>query len=272
MIKNQKIGFIGAGNMAAALIKGIVQSGVRGKEELAASDKDPQAIKNISDRFGIMGCSSNMELVNECPIVILSVKPQNMKEVLEEIREEIRGHHLLVSIAAGISLEMIHDVIGMDIPLIRVMPNTPSLVQKGVSALAGGVRAAPEHMDIVQAIFQAVGDTVSVDESMMDAVTALSGSGPGYVFRIMECMVSAGVSSGLDREISRRLVVQTFLGSACLAKESGNSLSRLREMVTSPGGTTAAGLAVFERMGLEKIIRDVVDAAFNRSLELGGNK
>ena len=272
MIRNQKTGFIGAGNMAAALIKGIVQSGIRRREELAVSDKDQQAVKKMSDRFGIMGCSSSIELVNECPIVILSVKPQNMKEVLEEIRGEVRDHHLLVSIAAGISLEMIHDIIDLDIPLIRVMPNTPSLVQKGVSALAGGDRARSVHMDIVQAVFQAVGDTVRVDESMMDAVTALSGSGPGYVFRIMECMVDAGVSAGLDREISRRLVVQTFLGSACLAKESGDSLLRLREMVTSPGGTTAAGLAVFERMGLEKIIGEVVDAAFNRSLELGGGK
>jgi pyrroline-5-carboxylate reductase len=164
---------------------------------------------------------------------------------------------------------MIRDTIGMDIPLIRVMPNTPALVQKGVSALAAGNLVTRDHMLTAKRIFGAVGEIVEVEEAMMDAVTSLSGSGPGYVFRVMECMVDAGVAVGLERETSLSLVVQTFLGAAHLAKESEHTLSRLREMVTSPGGTTAAGLAVFDRMGLEDTIKKAVEAACNRSQELG---
>ena len=148
------------------------------------------------------------------------------------------------------------------------MPNTPALVQKGVSALACGGLAGPEHMAMARKIFNAVGETVEVEESMMDAVTAVSGSGPGYVFRMMECMVDAGVLPALN-ERRLRLVVQTFLGAAHLAKESEDSLSRLREKVTSPGGTTAEGLATFKRMGLEEMTKKAVEAARDRSVELG---
>jgi pyrroline-5-carboxylate reductase len=152
------------------------------------------------------------------------------------------------------------------------MPNTPALVLKGVSALSGGEKAGAEEMEIAREIFQSVGETVEVEERLMDAVTALSGSGPGYLFRIMECLVKAGVSVGLDEEISTRLVVQTFLGASVLAKESGERLSRLREQVTSPGGTTAAGLAVLERRGVEEMMRGAVLAAHERSIELGRKK
>ncbi len=266
---NKSTGFIGAGNMATALIKGLIESGVYRKEQLGASDTDKRALEKISHDFGVKSYPSNNELVDECSIVVLCVKPQNMKEVLEEIKADIRDDHLIISIAAGIPLKMIHDVIRRELPLIRVMPNTPALVQKGVSALAAGKLADSSHMAIAREIFDAVGDTVEVGEAMMDAVTALSGSGPGYVFRMMECMVDAGVAVGLKEDVSLSLVVQTFLGAACLAKSSEHSLSRLREMVTSPGGTTAAGLKVFDEKGLEDVIRNGVEAACRRSVELG---
>jgi pyrroline-5-carboxylate reductase len=269
--KTEKTGFIGAGNMATALIKGLVQSGVYHRDQLRASDMNEEALKKISAAFDLECFSSNGDLVRESSIVVLSVKPQNMREVLEGVKREIRDDHLIISIAAGIPLRMIHAIIGRDIPLIRVMPNTPALVQRGVSALAGGDRAAPEHMAIAEKIFSAVGETVEVEESMMDAVTALSGSGPGYIFRMMECMTDAGVALGLKRDTCLRLVIQTFLGAAHLAKESEHSLSRLREMVTSPGGTTAAGLAVFDQMGLESMIQKAVRSACERSVALGKN-
>jgi len=271
MTKKPKTGFIGAGNMATALIKGLIQSGVYNQDQLLASDQDEEALKNISAQFGLECYSSNSELVRECSIVVLSVKPQNMRDVLEEAKGEIRDDHLIISIAAGIPLSMIRSIIGRDIPLIRVMPNTPALVQKGVSALAGGELAMPEHMAMSRTIFDAVGDTVEVEETMMDAVTALSGSGPGYVFRMMECMVDAGVAVGLERDTTISLVVQTFLGAAHLAKKSDDSLSQLREKVTSPGGTTAEGLAIFDKMGLEDITRKAVEAACKSSVELGKN-
>jgi pyrroline-5-carboxylate reductase len=166
---------------------------------------------------------------------------------------------------------MIHAIIGCGLPLIRVMPNTPALIQRSVSALAAGEWASPEHMETARGIFDAVGETVIVEEDMMDAVTAISGSGPGYVFKIMECFVAAGESLKFDRETALQLVIQTFLGAACLAKDSDKSLSELREMVTSPGGTTAAGLAVFEDRELSEIIREVAKAAYERGVELGKN-
>lgn len=268
---NQKTGFIGAGNMATALIKGLIQSGVYDRDHVQASDQDEKALEKISRQFGIRCCASNAELVRESSTVILSIKPQNMRGVLEEVKGEVREDHLIISIAAGIPLKMIRSIVGIDIPLVRVMPNTPALVQKGASALARGHLVTPAHMTIARQIFEAVGETVEVEETMMDAVTAVSGSGPGYVFRMMECMVEAGVAVGLERETSLQLVMQTFLGAAHLAKESGRSLSQLREMVTSKGGTTAAGLDAFDKMGLEEVIGNGVKAACERSIELGEN-
>ena len=269
MTKDYKIGFIGAGNMATALIKGLVQSADFGREQLLASDKDEGALRNIFDQYGLQCYSSNAQLVAASSAVVLSVKPQIIREVLQEVKSSIREDHLIISIAAGIPLKMIKSVIARDIPLIRVMPNTPALVQEGVSALAGCPRVTHEQMTLAKQIFGAVGDTVDVEETMMDAVTALSGSGPGYVFKMMECMVDGGVAVGLERDTSIRLVVQTFLGASYLARESEDSLSRLREMVTSPGGTTAAGLAIFDSLGLGEIVQKAIEAATRRSLELG---
>ncbi len=269
MIEKPKTGFIGAGNMATALIKGLIQSGVYGRDQILASDFNEEALKNLSSQFGLKCSSSNRELVNDCSIIVLSVKPQNMRDVLEDVKGEIRDDHLFISIAAGIPLSLINGIIEKDIPLIRVMPNTPALVQKGASALAGSKSAGPEHMAKAMAIFGAVGETVEVEESMMNAVTALSGSGPGYVFRMMECMVDAGISAGLEKEKALKLVIQTFLGAAYLAKESEESLFSLREKVTSPGGTTAEGLAAFDEMGLKDITVKAVKAACRRSVELG---
>ena len=266
---NQKLGFIGAGNMATALIKGIIQSGICRQDQLMVSDKDEKALKRVHDVFGLECYPSNEVVVRECSTVVLCVKPQNMQEVLEGVKDRIRDDHLFISIAAGIPLKKIGSVIGREIAMVRVMPNTPALVQKGMSALAYSPRVTPEQRSISKRIFGAVGDIVEVEEVMMDAVTALSGSGPGYVFRMMECMVDAGVAVGLNRDASLRLVVQTFLGAAHLAKESELSLYDLRERVTSPGGTTAEGLAMFNRMGIEDMTLKAIEAACNRSLELG---
>jgi pyrroline-5-carboxylate reductase len=264
-----ELGFIGAGNMASALIKGILTSGLYEKETLIVFDRNAAVLKERTDKYAIRPGKSNREVVRESPVVVLSVKPQNMKEVLEEIRPEAKEGHLFISIAAGIPLRLIRDILDRDIPMVRVMPNTPALVLHGMSALAPNEMAGPGHVALTSKIFDAVGQTVVVTESMMDAVTALSGSGPGYLFRMMECLVEAGVDVGLDREIAKRLVVQTFVGAAQLAQDSKEPLSRLREMVTSPGGTTEAGLAVLNGVGLEDTICKAIRAAYERSLELG---
>lgn len=262
------IGFIGAGNMGTALIRGLLASGIYNRGHLGVFDKDAAASAKIEHDFAVLRYSSNQELVERTATVVLCVKPQQIKAVLEEIGSVIRVDQLLISVAAGVPLMFIRSVIGKDIPLIRVMPNTPALVQKGMSALAPGPRAEPVHMAKAKEIFSAVGETVEVDEAMMDAVTALSGSGPGYVFRMMECMVDAGVAVGLGRDVALKLVLQTFLGSAYLAGQSDLTLSQLREMVTSPGGTTAAGLETLGNMGLCDILRKTVESSWKRSIEL----
>ena len=264
-----KIGFIGAGNMATAMVKGLTSCGLCAPDQLLASDSDESKIKTISETFGLLGSTSNRTLVRDCAVIVLSVKPQVIREVLEELKEDFKNDHLVISIAAGIPIKMIQAIIGSSIPVIRVMPNTPALIQKGISALAPGKTATPEHVDTAKVIFDAVGETVIVQEDMMDAVTALSGSGPGFLFRIMESFVEAGERLGFDKEISRRLVIQTFLGATQLAGESGKTLSELRRMVTSPGGTTEAGLAVFADKNLEGLIQEVLEAAHRRGVELG---
>jgi pyrroline-5-carboxylate reductase len=264
-----ELGFIGAGNMAGAMIKGLLTSGVYGSESLIIFDRSEAMLRERADAYGVRAGGSNREVVRESSVVVLCVKPQNVQEVLEEIRPEVRDDHLFISIAAGIPLKLIRHILGCDVPTVRVMPNTPALVLQGMSALAPNETAGPGHVALAVKIFDAVGQTVVVAESMMDAVTALSGSGPGYLFRMMECLVEAGVDVGLDREIAKRLVVQTFVGAAHLARESKEPLWRLREMVTSPGGTTEAGLAALNGMGLEETIFKAIHAAHERSLELG---
>ena len=265
------IGFIGAGNMATALVRGLVESGVHGSEQLRASDVHEERLQRLSAGFGVRVHPTNQALVQDCTVVILAVKPQNMKTVLEDIKEKVHEDHLLISIAAGIPLKMICGAMGRSIAAIRVMPNTPALIQRGMSALASGGRATAGDLEKARRIFEAVGETVTVSEEMMDAVTALSGSGPGYVFRLMEGFVSAGVKVGFDRSTALRLVTQTFLGAAHLATESEKDLTELRAMVTSPGGTTAAGLAVMDERRVDITLQEAVEAACKRSIELGQN-
>ncbi len=267
--KTRRLGFIGAGNMAGALIRGLLQSGLYQKGELGASDLNRDKLLDITRETGIHPYDDNPGLVRASTAVILSVKPQVLSGVLQEIRAEIRPDQLVISIAAGIPLALLGEALGPGLPLIRVMPNTPALIGAGMSALARGEKASEEHLAVAEAIFEAVGETIVVDEGMMDAVTAVSGSGPGYVFRIMEAMVDGGGAVGFDRETATRLVVQTFLGSALLAAESDRSLGELREMVTSPGGTTAAGLAVLENRGLAETMNAAVRAARDRAVTLG---
>lgn len=269
MSENQCIGFIGSGNMGTALMKGLIQSSLFREDQLFAYDKDEKALKRVFDLFGLNCCKSNSELPRKCSIILFCVKPQNMRDVLQEVKDEINENHLLISIAAGITIEMIRSMVGERIPVIRVMPNTPALIQKGISALSSARNVSLEHMRVAAKIFGAVGDTVEVGESMMDAVTALSGSGPGYVFRIMESMVEEGIGLGLNRDTSERLVIQTFLGAASLAKDSDYTLAGLRKMVTSRGGTTAAGLDMFDQMGLDVMIHKAIEAAYRRSVKLG---
>ncbi len=268
---NGMIGFIGAGNMANALIKGLISSGRYGPSQIITSDNDIEKLKAVFDQYGVKGYASNNDLVQRSRIILIAVKPQVVRDLLDEIREDIKDSHLIISIAAGIPTQFFLSRIGRNVPIIRVMPNTPALIQKGISALAPNKMVTSKHMDAGKGIFDSVGKTVVVGEEMMNAVTALSGSGPGFIFKIMECFVEAGEQLGFNTETALLLTIQTFLGSAALADGAKQSLAQLREMVTSPGGTTAAGLRFFDENGLTTIIKGAVEAACNRAVELGKN-
>ena len=262
------IGFIGAGNMGSALLSGIIEEKKFRADELAVYDIMDKKADLLKTTFKINKVDSIQNLVENCSTIILATKPKEIKPLLSDIKDYLRDDHLLISIAAGITIKLILDILQKDIPVIRVMPNTPAKIRKGITAIASSEKARAGDIEKAVNIFSQVGETVIVKESMMDAVTALSGSGPGYTFYILESLVNAGVKAGLTREIAHNLAIQTVLGSAQLAKDSNASLADLREEVTSPGGTTAEGLRVMKEKGLPGIISEAVEAACNRSKAL----
>lgn len=268
MKMNKMIGIIGAGNMGSALVAGIVEGKEFKANQLLVSDIKGDRADYLTQKYKIGKADSNEILAKDCSTIILAVKPKEIKPVLEEIRNELRDDHLLVSIAAGVPIKAIGDILQRDLSIIRVMPNTPAMVRMGITAISPGPLAKAKDINMAVKIFSQVGETVIVEEEMMDAVTALSGSGPGYAFLIMEAFVDAGVRLGLKKEIALRLAIHTTLGSAQLARESKESLAELRDKVTSPGGTTSRGLAVMSERALADIIIEAVEAAWRRSKEL----
>jgi pyrroline-5-carboxylate reductase len=264
------IGFIGSGNMAEALIRGIVTAGVYRPQDVSISDIRPQRLQELAGKYGVVPRESNVQVVERAETVVLSVKPQVMNEALESIRAVPTTGRLFISIAAGIKVAKIAAALG-DVPIIRVMPNTPALVGEGASALFANERAEP-LLDKALSIFGAVGKAVVVRaEGLIDAVTAVSGSGPAYFFLLMESMIEAAVALGLPPEVAKDLVLQTAKGAGLLAAEadqSGESPAVLRRKVTSPHGTTEAALKVFAAHGFAKLVADAVAAARDRSREL----
>jgi pyrroline-5-carboxylate reductase len=258
------IGFIGGGNMAEALIKGMVQSGMK---DVIVSEPRGDRRSYLERTYGAKTTSDNKEVVRQSAIVILAVKPQHMDDVTSEIAQYITGEKLVVSIAAGITLPYLTARLKTS-KVVRVMPNTPALVQEGMSVLSMCECIHDREMGLVRGIFMSVGKVLVLPEKYMDAVTALSGSGPAFVALFAEAMVAAGIRVGLSEENASELAIQTVIGTARLL-ETGMPPDKLREMVTSPGGTTAAGLKVFEEKGLKEMVSSVIEAAANRSKELG---
>ncbi|MBU4152308.1 MAG: pyrroline-5-carboxylate reductase [Proteobacteria bacterium] len=267
---NDTIGFIGGGRMAEALIQGIIKAGLVGPDRIVAADPDNGRQQFLAERYSIRTCAQAIDFITDCTILILAVKPQVMGSVLYSVKPVIHSGHLVISIAAGISISFIEEELsGTKCRVVRVMPNTPALVQEGASALSPGARSTGEDMTKVRAIFDAVGRSVVLAEGYLDAVTGLSGSGPAYVFSFIEALIDGGVKVGLSRADAQLLVLQTVLGSVKLAMETNEHPAQLRAMVTSPGGTTIAGLHELARAGFSGIIMDAVEAATKRSRELG---
>ncbi len=265
----KEIGFIGTGNMAEALIAGLLKVKFTAPERIMAFDTDGERLRFVQKKYGIRKASDNSHLSFQCDPIVFCVKPQSMKEVVEETADSLDPSKLLISIAAGVPLYTIETYARKKLRLIRVMPNINVLVQEGASALAPGNLATEEDLKLAKAIFDCVGKSIIIHEPLMDAVTGLSGSGPAYIFLIIEALTDAGVHLGMTRSQALTLVAQTVMGSVKLLSDTGEHPTLLREKVTSPGGTTAAGLYKLEEGGLRKILMDAVIAATQRSKELG---
>jgi len=266
------IGFIGAGNMAEALIKGVISGGVYQNNDITASDIRTERLNYLADEYGIKTTTDNAEVASKADIMVLSTKPQQMNEALESIKGALSTHKLLISIAAGVKVDKITAALG-DIAVVRVMPNTPALLGEGASALYANEKAKA-RLDEALKIFSAVGKAVVIeDEGLIDAVTAVSGSGPAYFFLLMEEMKKAGIELGLPEEVAKDLVLQTAKGAALLAAErdkEGESPAELRRKVTSPGGTTEAALKIFAEGDFGPLIQAALKRACERSKELSG--
>ncbi|HET9233018.1 MAG TPA: pyrroline-5-carboxylate reductase [Candidatus Eisenbacteria bacterium] len=266
---SQTVGFLGTGNMAEALIKGLIGAAVVEPSQIWGSDPRKQRCDEMADRFGIHATTSNVEVAEKSAILILSVKPQVLPKVLDEVTAKVQPHALVISIAAGIPVATLERHLPLGTRVVRTMPNTPALVGAGATAIAAGGHATEQDLADATAIFEAVGMTVSLDEDQLDAVTGLSGSGPAYVFLIIEALSDAGVKMGLSRYNAQALAAQTVLGSAKLLIETNEHPGRLKDMVTSPGGTAIDGIATLEAGGLRTTLINAVEAATRRSRELG---
>lgn len=269
MFKDQSIGFIGGGNMGEALIRGLIAASLFPAEKVFAFDVIESRVKYLEKEFTIRGCRDIAELAESGSIIVLAVKPQVISNVLNTLSAHLSHKPLVISIAAGIALSTLEGPLPDDTAVVRVMPNTPALVQKGASALSRGKAVTDAQMEMSLALFRAVGKAVEVEEKLMDAVTGLSGSGPAYVLLIIEALIDAGVLMGLPRQAARDLVVQTVAGTSMLLEITGKHPAQLKDMITSPGGTTIHGLQVLESYSVRGALMECVEAASKRSTELG---
>ena len=263
------VGIIGGGNMGEALISGVTQSGLLSPEELLFFEPRIDRREFLREKYRVPPAKNNSDLVSQCPIVILAVKPQSVPEVLPEIAPSMMGDRLLISICAGVPLDYIQSFFPIAIRMVRAMPNTPALILKGATALAPSPHAHAEDLSTAEAVFQAVGITVVVKESLMDAVTGLSGSGPAYAFAVIEALAAGGVKEGLSQDAALALTTQTVLGAAHLIQSTGKHPATLRDQVCTPGGTTTSGLYAMEEGGFRLALMNAVIAATRRSKELG---
>ena len=263
-----KIGFLGGGRMAEALIKGILNADLAEASQIMVMDPDVNRRTLLEETYAIT-CATDQAEVADCSILVLAVKPQIVGSLLETCSEWLGANHLIISIAAGVKLAFMEERLHADCRVIRVMPNTPALVLEGASVLSAGSNAGDADMETANSIFAAIGKSVILPESYLDAVTGLSGSGPAYVFQFIESLMDGAVKVGLSQQDARILVLQTVFGSVKLAMDSDEHPAQLRSMVTSPGGTTIAGLHELEKAGFKAGIMNAVEAATKRSEELG---
>jgi len=269
VIQNKSVALVGAGFMGASLIRGLVNSKTISPQRISAFDANHETLKVLSGQLGVRAAMDNKEAVKNADVVILAVKPQIVADVAKSFSEEIDGEKLVISIAAGVTIKSLDAMFPPGARIIRAMPNMPAMVGEAATAICAGGAVEKDDIEIARQIFDAVGKTVIVDESAMDAVTGLSGSGPAFVFTFLEALTEAGLSCGLGREVAEVLAGQTLYGAAKLARDTGASPASLRERITSPGGTTVAGLASLKSDRFNSAVANAIKAATERSKELG---
>ena len=267
-VDDRKIAILGAGQIGEALIGGLLSSGWRSQQELAASTRREERAEELRERHGVAVTLSNAEAAAGAALVVISVKPQDIETLLGEIGPLIQPEQTVLSIAAAIPTAAIERHLGAGVPVVRAMPNTPAVVHEGIAGLCAGSHAGEEHLTLAEEALRHLGAVVRVSEPYMDAVTAVSGSGPAYFALLAEAMIEAGILLGLSREISTQLVVQTMLGTAKQLRDRRMHPVELREMVTSPGGTTIAAIRELEQAGVRAAFLNAIQAAMDRSREL----
>lgn len=265
-LTNKCIGFIGVGIMGSSIIKSLLSHSLK-SDQICIADKSKEKVELLKNHHQVKA-SSISEIGQSCDVIILAVKPQDLPDVLNELKLTIKEQTLVISIAAGKTIKFIENQLPSSTPVVRVMPNTPAQIGKGISAIATGSKVSRDALEIATALFSTTGEVVVLTEDKIDAVTSLSGSGPAYFFYFVEAMIKAGVELGLTSEIATKLAIETISGSAAMLKESNLDAFTLRKNVTSPKGTTAAALEVFSDFDLEKIVSKAMSAAKNRAQEL----
>jgi pyrroline-5-carboxylate reductase len=263
-----RLGIVGAGNMGEALLAGLIKAGLFEPAEVMVSDVREERLTHVAARYHVKTTRDNREVVRECETVVLAVKPPQVGEVLSETGDEFGTHHLLITMAAGIPISAVERKLPLPVPVIRVMPNTPAMVQETAAAIALGTHATPAHGDSAVLMFNAIGEAMVVDEGQMDAVTAVSGSGPAYVFLMVEALTKAGVAEGLSEDAARSLAVQTAYGASAMLSLTMEDAAELRKRVASPGGTTEAALKVLNEKRWSEILIEAVHAARVRAEEM----
>lgn len=254
--------------MGEALFRGFLKSGVLGPDQILLNDVNVERLESLKKKYDLEVTTDSPEAVKSSDIVLLAIKPQQVEQVLSDLKGVIDKDKLVISIAAGVTTKKIYDLIDEEAPVVRVMPNTPALVGKGMSVISRGKFATDEPVEITRRLLASIGEVIELPEYLQNQATAVSGSGPAYFFLMVEALIDAGVKAGLEESVANKLVIQTIAGAAALLQNTDKSPSELREMVTSPGGTTAAALQVFSEREFRYIVQEAVNAAIKRAEEL----
>jgi pyrroline-5-carboxylate reductase len=268
MMEERKVAFLGAGKMGEALVSGLIRSGGRSAEEIMVTTRREERARELGERHGVQATLSNAVAAEGARTLVLTVKPQDMDALLEQIRDHVTTDHLVITFAAGIRCSFIESRIAAGTPVVRVMSNVPVLVDEAMSAISPGARAEDKHLAVAEELLGSVGRVIRVSETAQDAVTATSGSGPAYFALLAEAMIDGCILLGLPRDVATELIVQTMLGTAKMLRDTGMHPVEIREMVTSPGGTTIAAIRHLEQAGVRAAFLNAIDAARHRSTEL----